>query len=275
MYEETLGQSTDDGRPFVEVLQAARVVPGIKLDTGVQPLPAGAPNETWTAGLDTLAARAAEFRAAGARFAKWRAVLVVDPATGAPTPLALHEAAHGLARYAAICQAAGLVPVMEPELLADGAHSIEECAAATEAALHALFAACAEHGVRLEGALLKPNMVTPGDAAAGGRPPPAEVAAATLRVLRRCVPPALPGVLFLSGGQPERVATANLDAMARAPGAKPWALTFSYGRALQASALKSWGGQPANVAAAQAVFARRCVANGEAAVGEYDAAKDV
>jgi fructose-bisphosphate aldolase class I len=165
-------------------------------------------------------------------------VLVVDPATGAPTPLALHEAAHGLARYAAICQEAGLVPVMEPELLADGAHSVEACAAATEAALHALFAACAEHGVRLEGALLKPNMVTPGDAAPGGRPPPAEVAAATLRVLRRCVPPALPGVLFLSGGQPERVATANLDAMARAPGAKPWALTFSYGRALQASALK-------------------------------------
>jgi fructose-bisphosphate aldolase class I len=175
LYEETLGQSTDDGRPFVELLQAARVVPGIKLDTGVQPLPGGAPNETWTAGLDTLAARAAEFRAAGARFAKWRAVVVVDAATGAPTPLALHEAAHGLARYAVICQAAGLVPIMEPEVLADGAHSAEQCAAATEATLHALFAACAQHGVRLEGALLKPNMVTPGDAAPGGRPPPAEV----------------------------------------------------------------------------------------------------
>ncbi len=274
MYEETLGQSTDDGRPFVEVLQAARVVPGIKLDTGVQPLLGGSQNETWTAGLDTLAARAAEFRAAGARFAKWRAVLVVDAASGAPTPLALHEAAHGLARYAVICQAAGLVPIMEPEVLADGAHSAEQCAAATEATLHALFAACAQHGVRLEGALLKPNMVTPGDAAPGGRPPPAEVATATLRVLRRCVPPAMPGVLFLSGGQPERVATANLDAMVRCGGAKPWALTFSYGRALQASALKAWAGQPGNVAAAQAVLTRRCVANGNAALGTYDAAGD-
>ena len=274
LFEETLGQSSDDGRPFVEVLQAAGVVPGIKLDTGVQPLLAGAPGETWTAGLDTLAARAAAFRAAGARFAKWRAVVVVDAATGAPTPLALHEAAHGLARYAVICQAAGLVPIMEPEVLADGAHSAEQCAAATEATLHALFAACAQHGVRLEGALLKPNMVTPGDAAPGGRPPPPEVAAATLRVLRRCVPPAMPGVLFLSGGQPERVATANLDAMARSGGAKPWALTFSYGRALQASALKAWAGQPGNVAAAQAVLTRRCVANGAAALGAYDAAGD-
>jgi fructose-bisphosphate aldolase class I len=276
MFEETLAQRCDDGRLFVDALREAGVIPGIKVDTGVSPLPhGGAAGETWTTGLDGLAARCALFREAGARFAKWRAVLRIDPAGGAPSELALREAARGLAFYAATCQAAGLVPIMEPEVLADGAHDAHACAAATERALGALFAACASHGVRLEGALLKPNMVTPGDGAPGGRPPPADVAAATLRVLRRTVPPALPGVLFLSGGQPERVASANLDAMARAPGPKPWALSFSYGRALQASALAAWRGQEANVGAAQAVFAARCAANGAAAMGQYDAAADV
>jgi fructose-bisphosphate aldolase class I len=240
----------------------------------VCPLPGGAPGETWTAGLDGLAARAAAFRAAGARFAKWRAVLMINASSGAPSQLALAEAAHGLAFYAATCQAAGLVPIMEPEVLADGAHGLEACAAATEAALRALFAACAAHGVLLEGALLKPNMVTPGSSAPGGRAAAREVAAATLRVLRHTVPAALPGVLFLSGGQPERVASANLDALARAEGATPWALSFSYGRALQASALQAWRGDPANVPAAQAVFAARCAANGAAARGAYDAAAD-
>lgn len=249
----------------MELLRRTGLLPGIKLDTGVQPLPGGAPGETRTCGLDTLAVRAGDAYAAGARFAKWRAVLSVQP-----TPLATQEAAQGLALYAVVCQSCGLVPVLEPEVLAEGAHSLEACAAATEAVLKALFTACAEHGVLLEGTLLKPNMVIPGPDA----PPasPQQVAQATLELLRRCVPAAVPGILFLSGGQSEAVASANLDAIVRAaggPGGAPWALSFSYGRALQASALKAWAGQPANVAAAQAVFLRRCAANGAAALGQY------
>ncbi len=270
LYEETLGQSTAGGVPFVEALARKGILSGIKLDTGTAPLPGGASCETWTSGLDTLAARAARSYAAGARFAKWRAVLTIDAATGAPTPLALAEAAHGLARYAATCQAAGLVPVVEPEVLADGTHSLEACAAATERALRALFAALAENGVLLEGVLLKPNMVTPGLSCPAGSVSHAVVAAATLAVLRRCVPAAVPGVLFLSGGQSEADASANLDAIVRAAGpAAPWGLSFSYGRALQASTLAAWRGQQGNVAAAQAAFLKRCAANGAAARGEY------
>lgn len=253
----------------MEVLRRKGVLPGLKLDTGVQPLLNAAPGETWTAGLDTLAARAAAGYAAGARFSKWRAVLCIDTLSGAPSPLALSEAAHGLAMYAAVCQAAGLVPILEPEVLADGAHDANACAAATEQALRAVFWACAQYGVRLEACVLKPNMVTPG-LRCPQRATPVETASATLAVLRRCVPPAVPGIMFLSGGQSEEEATTNLEALVRTAaetGGVPWALSFSFGRALQASALAAWRGDPAHVSAAQAAYLARCAANGAAVRG--------
>ena len=265
LFEETLFQSASDGTPFVDILKAADILPGIKVDKGVVAL-GGTDDETTTQGLDDLGKRCAKYYEAGARFAKWRAVLKISDI--APSELAIHENAYGLARYAAICQENGLVPIVEPEILTDGPHSIEKCQAVTEAVLAAVYKALADHHVLLEGTLLKPNMVTPGSEA----PPvsPGEVAAATVRALSRTVPSAVPGVVFLSGGQSEEDASVNLSAMNALQGiAKPWALTFSYGRALQASALKAWGGKADQLAAGAAAFMARAKANGEASLGKY------
>ena len=273
LFEETLFQSATDGRPFVEILNAAGILPGIKVDKGVVTLP-GTDEETTTQGIDDLGARCAKYYAAGARFAKWRAVLKISES--APSPLAIRENAHGLARYAQICQQNGLVPIVEPEILTDGAHSIDRCAAATEAVLAAVYRALSDHHVLLEGTLLKPNMVTPGSEAEPASP--GDVALATVRALARTVPAAVPGVVFLSGGQSEEDASINLNAMNAAAAKrsdastfpqKPWNLSFSYGRALQASALRAWGGKEENVGAGAAAFLARAAANSAATVGEY------
>lgn len=265
LFEETLFQAAADGTPFVDILKAGDILPGIKVDKGVVAL-GGTDDETTTQGFDDLGKRCAKYYEAGARFAKWRAVLKISET--APSELAIHENAYGLARYAAICQENGLVPIVEPEILTDGPHSIEKCQAVTEAVLAAVYKALADHHVLLEGTLLKPNMVTPGSEA----PPvsPGEVAAATVRALSRTVPSAVPGVVFLSGGQSEEDASVNLSAMNALQGiAKPWALTFSYGRALQASALKAWGGKADQLGAGAAAFMTRAKANSEASLGKY------
>ncbi|KAK8455856.1 hypothetical protein SEVIR_4G229900v4 [Setaria viridis] len=265
LFEETLYQKTSDGKPFVDLLTAGGVVPGIKVDKGTVEI-AGTNGETTTQGLDSLGARCAKYYEAGARFAKWRAVLKIG-ASGEPSELAVKQNAEGLARYALICQENGLVPIVEPEILTDGGHDIKTCAAVTERVLAAVFKSLNDHKVLLEGTLLKCNMVTPGsDSPKVG----AEVIAEyTVAALRRTVPPAVPGVVFLSGGQSEEEATQNLDAMNKLEVLKPWTLSFSFGRALQQSTLKKWLGKKENVAAAQATFLVRCKANSEAALGKY------
>ncbi|CAN6163508.1 unnamed protein product [Urochloa humidicola] len=264
LFEETLYQKTSDGTPFVDLLAAGGVVPGIKVDMGTVEI-AGTNGETVTQGIDSLGARCAKYYAAGARFAKWRSVLKVGG--GEPSELAVRQNAEGLARYAVICQENGLVPIVEPEILTDGGHDISVCAAATERVLAAVFKSLSDHKVLLEGTLLKTNMVTPGsDSPKVG----AEVIAEyTVAALRRTVPPAVPGVVFLSGGQSEEEATQNLDAMNKLEVLKPWTLSFSFGRALQQSTLKKWLGKKENVAAAQAAFVARCKANSEATLGKY------
>jgi len=270
LFDETLRQQASDGRTIVEVLTAAGVIPGIKIDKGAKDL-AGSPQEKVTEGLDGLRERLAEYRALGARFTKWRAVIAIG--AGLPTDYCLDVNAHALARMAALSQEAGLVPIIEPEVLMDGGHGIAACAAATEAALRATFAACAVQRVDLAGALLKPNMVLPGKSAAH-RAPAETVAAETLRVFRNTVPAALPGCVFLSGGQSDAEATINLDAINRLAAAEgaPWELSFSYGRGLQATPLGVWGGAAGNVAAAQAAFQRRARLTGAARRGEYSPA---
>ncbi|XP_024318015.1 fructose-bisphosphate aldolase 5, cytosolic isoform X2 [Brachypodium distachyon] len=265
LFEETLYQKSSDGTPFVDILKAGNVVPGIKVDKGTVEI-AGTDGETTTQGLDSLGARCAKYYEAGARFAKWRAVLKIG-AAGEPSELAVKQNAEGLARYALICQENGLVPIVEPEILTDGGHDIKVCAAATERVLAAVYKSLNDHKVLLEGTLLKPNMVTPGsDSPKVG----AEVIAEyTVAALRRTVPPAVPGIVFLSGGQSEEEATKNLDAMNKLAVGKPWTLTFSFGRALQQSTLKKWGGKKENVAAAQATFLARCKGNSEATLGKY------
>eukprot|EP00161_Ancyromonas_sigmoides_P023181 TRINITY_DN7205_c0_g2_i1.p1 TRINITY_DN7205_c0_g2~~TRINITY_DN7205_c0_g2_i1.p1 ORF type:complete len:361 (+),score=221.03 TRINITY_DN7205_c0_g2_i1:72-1154(+) len=268
LYDETIRQSTADGRPFAAVLKERGIAVGIKVDAGVAALP-GTAGETSTQGHDGLAARCAEYYALGARFAKWRAVLKIDGASGCPSQLAIDENARGLARYAAICQANGLVPIIEPEILMDGAHDIKVCARVTEKVLAAVFKAAADHHILLEGSLLKPNMVVQG-AECATKASPAEVGFYTTRALNRGLPAAVPGVVFLSGGMSEEDATINLNAINSVPGFKyPWTLTFSFGRALQASVLKAWGGKAENVAAAQAALLVRAKANGEAQLGKY------
>lgn len=266
LYDETLRQSTRDGTSFVEYMEAAGMLPGIKVDAGAHPL-AGCPGEKVTEGLDGLRGRLAEYREIGARFAKWRAVITIGDRI--PTSTCLNANAHALARYAALCQEAGLVPIVEPEVLMDGAHSLEDCFEVTEAALHAVFNQLYEHNVLLEGAILKASMVISG-ASAAERADVDSVAGATLQCLLNTVPASLAGVVFLSGGQSDVEATAHLNAMNRM-GAMPWPLSFSYGRALQAPALKTWGENPAgNVAAAQRKLARRARMNGLAAMGSYE-----
>jgi fructose-bisphosphate aldolase, class I len=266
MFDETIRQSTADGTPFPELLAAKGVVPGIKVDTGAHPL-AGAPGETVTEGLDGLRGRLEEYHGLGARFAKWRATFTIGAST--PGRLCLEANAHALARYAALCQEAGIVPIVEPEVLMDGPHSIDECYDATARTLHALFEELDRHGVDLQGTLLKPNMVIPGKGNAD-QASPERIATATLDCFRRHVPAAVTGIVFLSGGQSEVEATVNLDAINRLDG-RVWPLSFSYGRALQASALKAWDGGAENVPAAQAVFLHRARCNTAAAGGRYDA----
>jgi len=264
LYDETIRQSAADGRTFVDVLRSAGMIPGIKVDTGAKPL-AGFPGETVTEGLDGLRARLEEYRGLGAWFAKWRAVISVGE--GLPTETAIRANAHALARYAALCQEAGIVPMVEPEVLMDGDHTIDAHYAASERTLNALYEELFAQRVDLPGTILKTNMVLSGKSAAA-QAGVKEVAEATLRCLRATVPAAVPGIAFLSGGQDDIPATVHLDAMNRM-GPQPWALSFSYGRALQAPSLKAWGGSADNVPAAQAALLHRSRCNGAARDGAY------
>ena len=270
LYDETIRQQSADGTPFAALCARLGIVPGIKVDRGAKPL-AASRGERVTEGLDGLRERLAEYFEMGARFAKWRAVFKIDDAL--PSAACVSANAHALGRYAALCQEQGLVPIVEPEVLMDGAHSLERCEEVTGAVLHAVFDALFEQRVRLEGILLKPNMVLPG-AACTRQASVAEVAGATLRCLRRHVPPAVPGIVFLSGGQNDLLATRHLDAINRADGPKAWALSFSYGRALQDAALATWLGRPENAAAAQRAFYQRARCNGLAARGAYTDAEE-
>jgi fructose-bisphosphate aldolase class I len=266
LYDETLRQKTKEGTPFPQYLSKLGIVPGIKVDTGAKPL-AGFPGETITEGLDGLRERLAEYYSLGARFAKWRAV--IDIADTIPTSFAIDANAHALARYAALCQEANIVPIVEPEILMDGAHSIERCESVTAATLVSVFDALHSHRIHLEGMILKPNMIISGKKNAN-RAGPQQVAEATVRVLKRHVPGAVPGIAFLSGGQSAAEATEHLSLMNKL-GPLPWELTFSYGRALQDEALKAWGGKPENFAAGQKAFVRRAKFNGLARTGAYTA----
>jgi fructose-bisphosphate aldolase, class I len=267
LFDETIRQATDDGIPFVKVLEAAGSIPGIKVDTGAKPL-ALFPEETVTEGLDGLRERLAEYRELGARFAKWRATIIIGADT--PTDFAILANTHAMARYAALCQEADIVPIVEPEILMDGPHDIDACEDATGRTLEVLFAQLREHRLDLPGTLLKVNMVVPGKAArilVDDR----QVAEATIRCLTTHVPAELPGVVFLSGGMSDEEATSRLNEMNRI-GGFPWELSFSYGRALQHPALDAWGGQESNVAAGQAALAHRAKMNGLARSGDYDPA---
>lgn len=269
LYEETLSQSADDGTPLPQVLVRQGIVPGIKVDAGKIPL-ALAPGDEITQGLDGLAKRVEVYKQQGARFAKWRAVYNVSDTL--PSRLAVEANAHALARYAAICQQQGVVPIVEPEVLIDGDHSTARCAEVTEAVLQEVFRALHLHHVQPELMLLKPSMVVPGKDHAV-QLAPAEVAAQTVRVLRRTVPAAVPSINFLSGGQTPVEATANLDAINRT-GPQPWLLTFSYGRALQEPALLAWKGQAANAREAQRALLARARLNGAACAGKYSASME-
>jgi fructose-bisphosphate aldolase class I len=266
MFDETLYQKTDDGVRFTEVLQSKGIIPGIKVDKGVVPM-AGTEGEGTTQGLDDLNARCAKYKKEGAQFAKWRCVHKISATT--PSHTALQEVAQVLARYASICQQNGLVPIVEPETLPDGEHDLARCQKITETVLAYTYKALNDHHVFLEGTLLKPNMVTPGQSHPRGNYSNEDIGRATVTALQRTVPAAVPGVVFLSGGQSEEDATLNLNAINQVQGKKPWALTFSYGRALQASCLNAWGGKPENIPAAQQVLLKRARNNSLAAVGKY------
>lgn len=270
LFEETLYQKAPDGTPMVDILNKQGILPGIKVDKGVVPLFL-ADNESATQGLDGLGTRCADYYAAGARFAKWRCVLKIGD--GKPSQLSVENTAKTLARYASICQQNRIVPIVEPEIMADGEHDIETCAYATERTLAACFKALTDHHVLLEGCLLKPNMVTPGQSAP--RADPGEVAHYTVRTLQRTVPPALAGVFFLSGGQSEEDASLNLSAMNKLDAARrPWFLSFSYGRALQASALKALGANKTDKKAIQDALMVRAGANGSAQLGKFEGSGD-
>jgi len=264
LYDETIRQKAKDGTPLVKLIEAAGAIPGIKVDLGAKPL-ALCPNETITEGLDGLRERFVEYHALGARFAKWRAVF--DIGSNFPTFTGIMTNAHALARYAALAQENGIVPIVEPEVLMDGDHDIDTCARVTEWVLKTVFQELFEQRVALEGMILKPNMIIAGKKSpkqAGVQ----EVADKTVTILKRCVPPAVPGIAFLSGGQSDEEATANLNAM-NAAHDLPWPLTFSYGRALQHAPQVAWRGKSENVAAAQRAFAHRAEMNGLAAVGKW------
>jgi fructose-bisphosphate aldolase class I len=264
LYDETIRQSAKDGTPLVKVIEKAGSLPGIKVDKGLKPLPF-CPGEVITEGLDGLRERLAEYRGLGAKFAKWRAV--IDIGAGIPTATCINTNAQALARYAALCQDEGIVPIVEPEVLMDGEHDIDRCYAATEWTLKRVFGELYDQRIALEGMVLKPNMVVAGKKSAK-RASVEEVADKTLRVLKACVPAAVPGIAFLSGGQSDEDATAHLDAMNKA-GGLPWRLTFSYGRALQAAPQKAWAGKVENVGVAQRAFAHRAMMNSLAALGQW------
>jgi len=267
LFDETIRQSASDGRPLPKILEEQGVIPGIKVDKGTTPL-SGAPGELVTEGLDGLRQRLVEYRELGAKFAKWRAV--IDIADGIPSQYCIDVNAHALARYAALCQDEGSVPSVEPEVLMDGDHSIERCYDVTTQTLRTVFNALDDQRCELEGLLLKPNMVIPGKKFAGGKAAPEEVADATIRCFRHTVPAAVPGILFLSGGQGDEEATANLDAINKKT-PLPWQLSFSYGRALQAAALTAWRGEDANAGAGQKAYLHRAKMNGLAQTGAWSA----
>jgi fructose-bisphosphate aldolase class I len=264
LYDETIWQKAKDGTPLVEIIKKAGSIPGIKVDEGAKPLPE-CPGELITIGLDKLADRLPKYYEQGARFAKWRAV--IDIGAGIPTTTAIRTNTHALARYAALCQAANIVPIVEPEVLMDGDNDIDRCYKVTTAVLKAQFEELYAQRVPLEGIVLKPNMAISGKKNAR-RAGVEEVAEKTVRMLKNCVPGAVPGIAFLSGGQSDEEATAHLDAMNKI-GGLPWKLTFSYGRALQHAPQKAWSGKSENVAAAQRVFAHRAAMNGLASKGQW------
>lgn len=268
-FHETLYQKADNGKLFPQVIKDKGIVVGIKVDKGTAALN-GTDGETTTQGLDGLSERCAQYKKDGCDFAKWRSVLKISDSC--PSALAIAENANVLARYASICQQNGLVPIVEPEILPDGDHDLKRCQYVTEKVLAAVYKALSDHHVYLEGTLLKPNMVTAGHSCTQ-KFTPQEVGMATVTALRRTVPSAVPGVCFLSGGQSEEEASLNLNAINQVPLLRPWKLTFSYGRALQASALAAWKGKPANKAAAQEAFGTRAKINGLASKGEYKASE--
>jgi fructose-bisphosphate aldolase class I len=265
LYDETIWQNAKDGTPLVKLIEQAGAIPGIKVDEGTQALPA-CPGELVTVGLDKLAERLKRYYERGARFAKWRAVIDIA-AGGVPTMTAIRVNAHALARYAALCQAAQIVPIVEPEVLMDGDHDIDRCYDVTSRVLNQTFRELRVQRVELEGMILKPNMAVSGKKCAK-QAPVGEVAEKTIRMLKACVPAAVPGIAFLSGGQSDEEATAHLNAM-NAIGHLPWKLTFSYGRALQAAPQKAWSGKSENVAAGQRAFTHRARMNALASKGEW------
>jgi fructose-bisphosphate aldolase class I len=266
LYEETLYQKSANGQSFADLLKSQNILIGIKVDEGTKIMPR-TDSETSTQGLTNLDVRCAKYYQAGARFAKWRAVLKISD--HCPSDLSIAETAHSLARYASICQANGLVPIVEPEILMDGDHDVHVCQRVTEKVLSACYAALALNRVILEGTLLKPNMVING-VSCKSKATAAEIAKCTVTALQRTVPPAVPGITFLSGGMSEEEASVNLNALNAEPlGARPWALTFSYGRALQKSCISAWGGKKENVKKAQETLLVRAKANSEAAQGKY------
>lgn len=267
LYDETIWQDAADGTPLVKIIADAGAVPGIKVDEGTEALP-GSPKELITKGLDGLSKRLPKYFERGARFAKWRAV--IDIGAGIPTYNCVHANAHALARYAALCQQANIVPIVEPEVLMDGEHDVDTCHDVTEWVLKETFSELYKAEVALEGIVLKPNMAIAGKKSAK-KASVQDVAEKTVKMLKNCVPPAVPGIAFLSGGQSDEEATAHLDAMNKL-GPLPWKLTFSYGRALQAAPQKAWSGKRENVAAAQKAFAHRARMNGLASLGKWSAA---
>ena len=266
LYDETIWQKAKDGTPLVELIRKAGAIPGIKVDEGTKPLP-GCPGELITYGLDKLPERLPKYYEQGARFAKWRAV--IDIGAGIPSYAAIRTNAHALARYAALCQENQIVPIVEPEVLMDGDHDIDRCYEVTEFMLKETFQELYYQRVALEGMVLKPNMAVPGKKSAK-KASVQEVAEKTVKMLKECVPGAVPGIAFLSGGQSDEEATAHLDAMNKI-GNLPWGLTFSYGRALQAAPQKAWSGKAENVAAGQRAFTHRAKMNGLAALGQWKA----
>lgn len=265
LFDETLRQGTRDGTPFAELLSSRGIIPGIKVDKGAKAL-ALYPEEKITEGLDGLGERLVEYKQMGAKFAKWRAVIEINE-RDVPTMFGIRANAHGLARYAALCQELDIVPIVEPEVLMDGTHDIERCEVVTSMVLEEVFAELDAHRVLFEGMLLKPNMIIPGMKCAR-QESVQRVAEATIRCLARYVPAAVPGIVFLSGGQSAEDATDHLNAI-NMMGPHPWQVSFSYGRALQAPVLAAWKGQEGNLAAAQKIFLKRCMLNGLARDGKY------
>ena len=268
LFEETLFQKDPNGKPFVDVLNGLNIVPGIKVDTGLIPLLGGGPGEKWCRGLDNLAERCAGYYEQGARFAKWRTALQINVEEGCPTDLAIEVAAQDLARYARICQENGLVPIVEPEILIDGTHDITTTARVQERVLTTVYAKLQDNGVLLEGSLLKPSMTVPG-VECSDKSDPATIAKMTVQTLDRCLPPAMPGVTFLSGGISEEDSSIYLNEINKLDRKGAFALTFSYSRALQSSCIKIWGGKEENYGKAQAQLLARAQANSEASQGKY------